>query len=157
MALTKKEKLQKLAEISSAESKNPHWKDIAKWNRDHADTLDDFVMIAHRILQCLKQKGISQRELAKQLGVSPQALTKIVKGRRNLTLSTIRKIEKALEIDLINIVPPVTTTLSPSIKTNIKIAPVMIYYNKQMITQGTQPLGGHDSVASTADSKLKIA
>ncbi|MDR7130977.1 transcriptional regulator with XRE-family HTH domain [Algoriphagus sp. 4150] len=52
----------------------------------------------------MKTNGISQTDLGKLVGVSPQHISKILKGRENLTLGTIEKIESALKIELIKAV-----------------------------------------------------
>lgn len=57
--------------------------------------------IATEILLELKRRKMSQTELANRLHVSPQYINKIVKGSENLTLDTIGKIERELEIQLI--------------------------------------------------------
>ena len=111
MKKTKKEKIKLLNRISQPEVENSRWKEIARWNRDHAETLEDITIIASRILQTLKAKGMTQKQLAQKLEVSPQALTRIVKGRQNLTLQTIRKIEKVLDIALISVHRPQTQKL----------------------------------------------
>lgn len=103
MKKTIKEKLDILNNISKPEGKNASWKKIAKWNQDHAESLEDFVIIATRIAQTLKARGMTQKELAGKLGVSPQALTRIMKGRQNLTLQSIRMIEEVLDISLITV------------------------------------------------------
>lgn len=104
MDLSKKEKLAKLAKLSQPERKNARWKEIAQWNLKHADSLEDYAIIAGRILECLKAKDMTQKQLAEQLAVSPQALTRIVKGRQNLSLQTIRRVEKVLDIQLVSVV-----------------------------------------------------
>ena len=103
MKKTKKEKIALLRRISKPKGENARWQEIAQWNRDHAEALEDLTIIASRILQTLKDRGMTQKQLAQKLEVSPQALTKIVKGRQNLTLQTIRKIENVLDIALISI------------------------------------------------------
>ncbi len=103
MALTRKEKLEKLRKISKPDNPNAEWRKIAKWNRDHAESIDDFIRIAVHIAQALKAKSSNQTILAEQLGVTPQALTRIMKGRQNLSLQTIRKIEKVLDISLVTV------------------------------------------------------
>ena len=95
------QKLARMKGLSQADEKSAKWKTIAKWNRDHSESLEDFMIIAIRIAQALKDKSMTQKELAIKLGVKPQALTRIMKGRQNLSLQTIRGIEKALEISLI--------------------------------------------------------
>ena len=105
MKKIKAEKLEKLAYISKKEGDNARWKKIAKWNRKHADALEDFVIIAGHIRKVLKDKGWKQAKLAEKLKVSPQALTRIMKGRQNLTLQSIRKIENVLDVRLITVHP----------------------------------------------------
>ena len=56
--------------------------------------------IASRVLTTLKEQNMQQKELAEALDVSPQQVSKIVKGRENLTLQTITKLEQVLGISL---------------------------------------------------------
>lgn len=59
--------------------------------------------IALRVLQLLKEKNITQTELADRMHVSRQQVTKIVKGQENITLETIDKLEQALGATIITI------------------------------------------------------
>lgn len=61
-------------------------------------------MIATQLAYFMKTNGISQTDLGKLIGVSPQQISKILKGKENLTLGTIEKIEDALKIELIKAV-----------------------------------------------------
>jgi len=65
--------------------------------------LDKSALIALKILRKLREIQLSQKELAEKIGVSPQYINKIVKGKENLSLETISKIENALCIKLIEI------------------------------------------------------
>lgn len=62
---------------------------------------------AHRIAMCvrksLREASISQKELAARMDVSPQMVSKILSGGENLTLTTITKIEVALDKEIISI------------------------------------------------------
>jgi plasmid maintenance system antidote protein VapI len=59
--------------------------------------------IARRILAAIdEKKGFSQARLAEILQVSPQQVSKIVKGQENLTLETIFKISQAIGVELIS-------------------------------------------------------
>jgi transcriptional regulator with XRE-family HTH domain len=49
----------------------------------------------------LREKGMTQKDLAEKLNVSPQQVSKIVKGKENLTLETISKLEYVLGVELI--------------------------------------------------------
>jgi len=60
--------------------------------------------IALKVLATLKEQGLSQKDLAERMQVSPQIINRWVKGQENFTLETIGKLEKALGIQLFSIV-----------------------------------------------------
>lgn len=60
----------------------------------------DIVVRAHQIL---KEKGITQKELAARLDKSPSEISKWLSGNHNLTLRSIAKLEAELGADLIYI------------------------------------------------------
>lgn len=72
--------------------------------------------IAIRILDEIhRQKpinGMTQKKLAKQMDVSAQYINKVVKGRENLSLHTITKIENVLGITLIKVPETYSSTTS---------------------------------------------
>lgn len=90
----------KLEELSSGES---NWKEGVEARRKNTDWLKHSRKIAIKIVRFLKENKIKQKELAEKLGVSAQQVSKIVKGKENLTLETIAKIEKVLDIQILNI------------------------------------------------------
>jgi len=57
--------------------------------------------IAVQISSILKQKGLSQKGFAKNIGMKESQLSKILAGNANLTLKTISRIETALGEDII--------------------------------------------------------
>ena len=59
--------------------------------------------IALAILERLDELNMKQSQLANIMSVTPQQISKIVKGHANLTLESISKIESALGISLISI------------------------------------------------------
>nr|NQU91573.1 helix-turn-helix transcriptional regulator [Bacteroidota bacterium] len=77
--------------------------EYANWYIDNEDWLDKSAMIALKILRTLRANSITQKGFAEKIGVSPQFINRIVKGKENLTLETISKIEKALGISLVEI------------------------------------------------------
>lgn len=106
-------------------SKASKWKQKAKWIKDNAHWRKDAALIAMRILDALEQQKLKQKDLAERLDISPQAITKIVKGRQNLSLGTIRKIENALDIQLLSIQKPAPQKE----RVKIKMVPVNIHFN----------------------------
>jgi len=79
------------------------WIDYANWIEDNETWLDKSAMIAVRILRTLKERSMSQKDLAEAIGVSSQYINKVVKGSENLSLQTICKIEEALGTSLIEV------------------------------------------------------
>lgn len=49
------------------------------------------------------KNGMTQKKFAERMGVSPQYVNKLLKGKENLTLETITKIEEVLNISLIEV------------------------------------------------------
>ena len=57
--------------------------------------------IAVKILMRLDELKWTQKDLASALGVSPQQINKIVRGKQNLKLETIIKLQQLLDIPLL--------------------------------------------------------
>jgi len=79
----------------------------SKWKQNAAFRLENRWLeyssqIARRILAIIRDnEDLNQSRLAEILKVTPQHITKIVKGQENLTLETIYKLSKALDFELI--------------------------------------------------------
>lgn len=81
--------------------KSSQWRQNAVFRRENK-WLEYSAEIARRILAIIRENdGLNQSKLAEILGVAPQQITKIVKGKENLTLETIYKLSKALNFELI--------------------------------------------------------
>lgn len=76
------------------------WLEKANWYEENKSWLEKSAAIAFKILRTLREKSISQLEFAEMINVSPQYVSKILKGKENLTLKTIDTIEKCLCITL---------------------------------------------------------
>ena len=59
--------------------------------------------IEGRIHEVLSKKGLTQKDLAKQLHKRESEISKWLTGRHNFTMQTIAKIETALDCQLIKI------------------------------------------------------
>lgn len=59
-------------------------------------------MIALKMLDKMEQLGLTQKMLAERMGCSQQYVSKILRGKENLSLETLCKIENALNLYLIN-------------------------------------------------------
>lgn len=77
------------------------WIKAAAWRQENDYWLDISSDIALEVLANLRKTGMTQREFAELMGCSPQYVGKILKGSENLTLQTICKMQKVLQIKLI--------------------------------------------------------
>ena len=82
------------------------WIEKARYRRDNRSWLRKSQRIAVRVLSVLNEKGMQQKELAEVMDVSPQQVSKIVKGKQNLTLETISKLESVLGVKLFEVPVP---------------------------------------------------
>jgi len=92
--------LDKLNKLTLGKS---NWIEEAKERQNNKVWLKYSRKIAIKVLGTLRDRGIKQKELALMLNVKPQRINTIVKGKENLTLETISKLELALNISLMSI------------------------------------------------------
>jgi antitoxin component HigA of HigAB toxin-antitoxin module len=79
------------------------WLDGADYYSANKYWLDKSAIIAVKILSALRNQAVTKKELAEAIGVSLQYINKVLKGRENLTLATISRLERTLSISLISI------------------------------------------------------
>lgn len=93
--------IQKLKQIAVPVQENEREK--AEQRFENRESLRYSALIALAVRRELRLRGITQQNLAEQMGVSAQYLGKILKGRENLTLDTIGKLERVLGRPLIQV------------------------------------------------------
>ncbi|MCE7073140.1 helix-turn-helix domain-containing protein [Dyadobacter sp. CY327] len=98
---TREEILQKLESVTAAESSK--WKERATRKAENPKALEKSRAIAINILSRLRTLGMSQKDLAEKLQVTPQTVNSWVKGNSNFTIDTIVRIEEVLGVELIEI------------------------------------------------------
>ncbi|MFW5700131.1 MAG: helix-turn-helix transcriptional regulator [Cyclobacteriaceae bacterium] len=79
------------------------WKDKVAYRKSNKSWLNKSAKIAVKVARILREKNMTQKSLAELMEVSPQQVNKILKGRENLTLETISKIESILGVELVSI------------------------------------------------------
>jgi len=79
------------------------WEEEAIFREENKAWLQRSAAIALKVLRELRAQSITQKDLANRLNVSAQQVNKWLKGQENLSLSTISRIEEALQIVLIDI------------------------------------------------------
>ncbi len=94
--------------VSKEPASNKIVKDILFYE-ENKEWLDRSANIAIKILSTLRHNRKenrfpnTQKDLAELMNITPQQVNKMVKGTENLTLETISRVEKALDIQLIDI------------------------------------------------------
>ncbi len=81
----------------------PEEKAAMDYRIENADWLQLSATIALKIRKILRQKGISQAELATRLGVTPPQVSKLLSGKINFELKTLVSIQKAIGQTIIDI------------------------------------------------------
>lgn len=76
---------------------------LASIPEDTRAELEMSFAIANRIADILKQKGLTQRDLAVMLGKRESEVSKWLTGRHNFTTNTIARIQLALGKDIISV------------------------------------------------------
>lgn len=92
----------KIADLA-IESPISNWKEQVEWRNANKFWLRKSAEIALRILDALDEVGWKKARLARELGVSPQQVSKYVSGEENFKLETLCKLEKVLGIELIRV------------------------------------------------------
>ena len=77
------------------------WREEAEWRRDNWSWLRHSQKIAVKVLLQMKQEGLTQKALAERMDCTQQYVSKILKGKENMSLDTLSKLEDALGINLI--------------------------------------------------------
>ena len=78
-----------------------NWREDAEYRRKNARWLRYSTTIALQIRDRMSQIGMTQVVLAEKLGCTQQHISMLLKGKNNLTLETIAKLEEALDFDII--------------------------------------------------------
>ena len=92
----------KIADLVS-ESSQSSWKEKVAWRKANKAWLRKSAAIALRILDALEELNWNKAKLAQEMGVSPQQVSKYVKGEENFKLETLCNLEKVLGIALVTI------------------------------------------------------
>ena len=81
----------------------------------------DRMLVANKIADALKAKGISQKKFSEMTGRSESEVSEWLSGDRNFTIDTLSDIKKYLGIDLLN-TSSMRTSLVPKEASRMKVA-----------------------------------
>jgi ribosome-binding protein aMBF1 (putative translation factor) len=98
---TREDILQKLESVTATESSK--WQERASRKAENPKALEKSRIIAINILAQLRRLGMTQKDLAEKLQVTPQTVNSWVKGNSNFTIDTIVRIEEVLGVELIGV------------------------------------------------------
>ena len=93
----------RIADLAS-ESPISNWAADVEWRKANKFWIRKSSDIALRILDALDDLGWNKARLAKEMGVSPQQVSKYVRGEENFKLETLCKLEQALGVELIRVI-----------------------------------------------------
>lgn len=128
--------------------KDTGWLEKAKWRQENEDWLDISFSIAVKVASTLsanKKANVfpkSQVELAEAMGCSAQYVNKLLKGQERLQIDTICKVQRILNIKLIE-VPKAAITQT-------------VQYEAVNSWLGTLNIKSPSTTTSTSYSNLKI-
>lgn len=81
------------------------WREVFEYMNANDSWLRYSQEIAMQMLDRMEELSINQNQLAERMGCSRQYISKVLKGRENLSLETLYKIEKALDISILKSEP----------------------------------------------------
>lgn len=77
------------------------WREELEYMEANETWLRHSQSIAMQMLDKMDEIGITRKQLAEKMKCSPQYVGRVLKGRENLSLETLSKIENALGISII--------------------------------------------------------
>lgn len=116
----------KFNQLVSGESK---WLEQARKRKENAGWLSLSQNIAVKVLKTLRTRQMKQTELAQLMQVSPQQVSKILQGKENLTLETISKLERILDVKLVTVADEVSE-IRHQIQFRKELVYLTVYSNK---------------------------
>ena len=88
--------------LESHQSETPSkWRKEAEWRRDNSAWLNHSQHIAIRVLSYMKRESLTQSAMAERIDCTQQYVSKILKGKENLSLETLTKLELVMGEKLI--------------------------------------------------------
>lgn len=91
-----------ISNLKKHQSSTPSkWRENAEWRMANKSWLRYSQHIAMKMLDKMDELGMTQKRLSELMGCSQQYVSKILKGQENLSLETLAKIERCLQISIL--------------------------------------------------------
>ena len=92
-----------ISRLKAHQSSTPSkWRENADWRTANKSWLRYSQRIAMMMLDKMEELGMTQKKLSELMGCSQQYVSKVLKGQENLSLETLTKIERCLQISILN-------------------------------------------------------
>ena len=92
-----------ISRLKEHQSSTPSkWRENADWRTANKSWLRYSQRIAMMMLDKMEELGMTQKKLSELMGCSQQYVSKVLKGQENLSLETLTKIERCLQISILN-------------------------------------------------------
>ena len=91
-----------VSELKKHQPSTPsRWRENAEWRIANKSWLRYSQQIAMMMLDRMEELHMSQKQLSELMGCSQQYVSKVLKGQENLSLETLSKIERCLNLQII--------------------------------------------------------
>lgn len=77
------------------------WQEKANWRMDNRSWLKYSQRIAMMMLDKMEELGLTQKSVAERMGCSQQYISRVLKGKENLSIEIISKIDEVLELEIL--------------------------------------------------------
>lgn len=93
-----------ISNLKKHQSSTPSkWRENAEWRMANKSWLRYSQHIAMLMLDKMDELHMTQKQLSELMGCSQQYISKVLKGQENLSLETLSKIERCLQIQILSI------------------------------------------------------
>lgn len=93
-----------ISNLKKHQSSTPSkWRENAEWRMANKSWLRYSQHIAMLMLDKMDELHMTQKQLSELMGCSQQYISKVLKGQENLSLETLSKIERCLQIQILRI------------------------------------------------------
>ena len=93
-----------ISNLKKHQSSTPsNWRENAEWRMANKSWLRYSQHIAMLMLDKMEELHMTQKQLSELMGCSQQYISKVLKGQENLSLETLSKIERCLQIQILSI------------------------------------------------------
>lgn len=94
-----------ISKLKQHQSSTPSkWRENAEWRLANKSWLRYSQQIAMMMLDKMDELNMTQKKLAELMGCSQQYVSKVLKGQENLSLETLSKIERCLNIQILSVI-----------------------------------------------------